>query len=665
MAETRNTRFQSSELGELDEDAALRSILEGTSSETGERFFFALVENLAKALKTHGAWITEYFPEQRRLRALAFWMDGQWVHNYETDLAGTPCEQVIGTANLVHFPDKLLELFPDDRDVTDIGAVSYIGIPLKDIDSRILGHLAVIDRRPMPAAPRVLAIFKIFADRATAEMRRLRAEKQVREREEKLRALFDSVMDGVIELDANLKVTRMNPAAEKAFRCTAEGAVGQDFSRLISAASRQKFQTLLRDLNAAPEYHHSLWIPAGLEALRLDGAEFPAEATLSRFDVDGQRFYCLILRNIYERIEADRKIHSLAAEAAYLREEIKNLRGFDEILGQSATLKRVLEDIEQVAATDATVLIFGETGTGKELVARAIHSASGRRDKPLITINCAAVPASLMESEFFGHEKGAFTGALRSTKGLFTQADGGTLFLDEIGDMPLATQSKLLRALQERQFYPVGGDSPVAVDVRVIVATNKDLQELVQKGLFRDDLYYRIHVIPILLPPLRERKEDIVPLVDQFLKKFSQQMKKDVKGITPEVLKMLMLHDWPGNVRELENAIEYAVAMTQKDLITEECVLQPKSSTGSDTAKGLSHQRYLNGDETLRPLKDARDAFEKDYLVQVLSMTEGNVTQAAKLAGKYRADLYDLLKKHDLTVESFKKAKSGELGSAD
>jgi two-component system response regulator GlrR len=294
-----------------------------------------------------------------------------------------------------------------------------------------------------------------------------------------------------------------------------------------------------------------------------------------------------------------------------------------------------------------------------------LHRLSPRGDRPFVTLNAAALPATLLEAELFGHEKGAFTGALRSTKGLFTQADGGTLFLDEIGDMPLATQSKLLRALQERQFYPVGGDSPVAVDVRVIVATNKDLQELVQKGLFRDDLYYRIHVIPILLPPLRERKEDIVPLVDQFLKKFSQQMKKDVKGITPEVLKMLMLHDWPGNVRELENAIEYAVAMTQKDLITEECVLQPKSSTGSDTAKGLSHQRYLNGDETLRPLKDARDAFEKDYLVQVLSMTEGNVTQAAKLAGKYRADLYDLLKKHDLTVESFKKAKSGELGSAD
>jgi PAS domain S-box-containing protein len=559
MAETRNTRFQSSELGELDEDAALRSILEGTSSETGERFFFALVENLAKALKTHGAWITEYFPEQRRLRALAFWMDGQWVHNYETDLAGTPCEQVIGTANLVHFPDKLLELFPDDRDVTDIGAVSYIGIPLKDIDSRILGHLAVIDRRPMPAAPRVLAIFKIFADRATAEMRRLRAEKQVREREEKLRALFDSVMDGVIELDANLKVTRMNPAAEKAFRCTAEGAVGQDFSRLISAASRQKFQTLLRDLNAAPEYHHSLWIPAGLEALRLDGAEFPAEATLSRFDVDGQRFYCLILRNIYERIEADRKIHSLAAEAAYLREEIKNLRGFDEILGQSATLKRVLEDIEQVAATDATVLIFGETGTGKELVARAIHSASGRRDKPLITINCAAVPASLMESEFFGHEKGAFTGATQRREGRFALAHRGTIFLDEVGELSLDLQAKLLRVLQEGEFNPVGSSVNKKVDVRVLAATNRDLDQAVRDGKFREDLYYRLNVFPIEVPPLRERKDDIGLLASAFANKFAQRIGRPIKPISEDCVSRLKAYSWPGNVRELQNVIERAV----------------------------------------------------------------------------------------------------------
>ncbi|HEY2919217.1 MAG TPA: GAF domain-containing protein, partial [Candidatus Binatia bacterium] len=186
------TRHLAPPLGGLDEGAALRTILEGTAKETGERFFFALVENLAKALNTHGAWVTEYDQECRRLRALAFWMDGHWIQNYETNLAGTPCEQVIDTADLVHFPNNLFELFPDDPDVTEIRAVSYMGIPLKDINGRILGHLAVIDRRPMPEEPRVLALFNIFAARATAEMQRLRAEKQVLEREEKLRRLFDS-----------------------------------------------------------------------------------------------------------------------------------------------------------------------------------------------------------------------------------------------------------------------------------------------------------------------------------------------------------------------------------------------------------------------------------------------------------------------------------------
>src|SRR5438445_732585 len=257
-----------------------------------------------------------------------------------------------------------------------------------------------------------------------------------------------------------------------------------------------------------------------------------------------------------------------------------------------------------------------------------------------------------IESALFGHEKGSFTGAVRSTRGLFTQSHAGTLFLDEIGDMPLSTQSKLLRALQERQFYPVGSDVPVEVDVRVIVATNKDLEEQVKKGLFREDLFYRIHVIPICVPPLRERKEDIVPLVESFLKKFSEQMKKEVKGLTPEALRKLMLHDWPGNVRELENTIEYAIAMTQDELVTEDYVLQTKAFA-SENGRGLSHD-YEVANQGLKTLKDARDAFERDYLVQVLAMTEGNVSQAAKLAGKYRADFYDLLKSTTLKSKSFR-----------
>jgi two-component system response regulator GlrR len=321
-------------------------------------------------------------------------------------------------------------------------------------------------------------------------------------------------------------------------------------------------------------------------------------------------------------------------------------------------MRSVLDVVTRIAKLDSTVYIHGESGTGKELIAKAIHLASARSEKAFVPLNCAALPETLLESELFGHEKGAFTGAVKSTKGLFTQAHSGTLFLDEIGDMPLSTQSKLLRVLQERQFYPVGSESPIEVDVRVIVATNKDLEEQVRKGLFRDDLFYRIHVIPIYLPALRERKEDIVPLVEHFLKKCSQQMKKEVKGLTPEALRKLMLHDWPGNVRELENTIEYAVAMAQKDIITDESVLQSKT-VPLDGARLSDFEKRDGSQDRLRPLKDARDAFERDYLVQVLSMTEGNVSQAAKLAGKYRADFYELLKKHDLKVEEFKRMKTG------
>ena len=551
-------------LGGLDEGVALRSILEGTANETGERFFTALVENLARALNTHGAWVTEYIQECRRLRALAFWMDGQWVQNYEVDIAGTPCEQVIDTANLVHFPDNLLELYPDEPDIKDVGAVSYLGMPLKDIDGRILGHLAVIDRRPIPEEPRVLALFSIFAARATAEMQRLRAEKQVREREEKLRGLFDSAMDAVIEFDQNLKVTRMNPAAEQAFHCEAQQVMGENFNSLLSEESRRKLRTLIHELGAPKPGRRSLWIPGGLQALPVGGKEFPAEATLSHFEIERQSFYSVILRNINDRLEADRKIHSLAAEAAYLREEIKSLCGFGAILGQSEALKRVLEDVEQVAVTDTTVLILGETGTGKELIARAIHGGSRRRDKPLITINCAAIPAALMESEFFGHEKGAFTGATQKREGRFALADRGTIFLDEIAELSLDLQAKLLRVLQEGEIAPVGSSHTNKVDVRVMAATNRDLSQAVRDGGFREDLYYRLNVFPIEVPPLRERGDDVVLLASAFAAKFAQRMGRSIEPLSEECKMRLRAYAWPGNVRELQNVTERAV-ITSRD----------------------------------------------------------------------------------------------------
>jgi two-component system response regulator GlrR len=341
-------------------------------------------------------------------------------------------------------------------------------------------------------------------------------------------------------------------------------------------------------------------------------------------------------------LQIDRALENrrLNVEIQRLKDLLEERYDFANIVARSEKMKKVLEMVSQIAKTESTVYIQGESGTGKELVSKAIHLASERKNRPFVAINCAALPEALLESQLFGHEKGAFTGAIRSTKGLFTQAHGGTLFLDEIGDMPLSLQAKLLRALQERQFYPIGSEKAVEVDVRVIVATQKDLESHVKQGLFREDLFYRIHVIPIELPPLRERKEDIPPLVEHFLSKFSQKMKKEVKGFMPQAMQKLMLYEWPGNVRELEHTVEYAVAMTHQDVITEDLVLQ---------TKGVVSQ------EPLKPLKEARDAYEKGYLIRLLEICEGNVSRAAALAGKYRADFYDLLKKHKLKSEDFRK----------
>jgi len=332
----------------------------------------------------------------------------------------------------------------------------------------------------------------------------------------------------------------------------------------------------------------------------------------------------------------------LTSEIDRLRELLSEKYDFKNIIAKSEKMRMVLESVTRIASTDSTVYIHGESGTGKEAIAQAIHLASGRKDKAFVAVNCAAIPETLLESVLFGHEKGAFTGAVKSSKGLFAQAHEGTIFLDEIGDVPLPVQAKLLRVLQERQFHPVGSEQQLEVDVRIVVATNKNLEDQVKLGLFREDLYYRIHVIPIELPPLRERREDIPLLVEHFIKKISEKMKKKVKGLTPVALQKLMFHDWPGNVRELENTIEYAVAMTTQDMITEELILPTKSSEPENLVKTL---------------KNARDAFEKTYLIQLLEITRGNVSIAAKMSGKYRADFYMLLKKHNLDPAAFKDQK--------
>ena len=546
-------------LENLDVDAALRTILEGTARETGAQFFKALVKNLALALNTHGAWVTEYFPESRRLKALAFWMGGQWLDDWEMVVDGTACERVVDERRLVHIPDNLLDIYGANPNVRAVGAASYMGMPLLDLDGKVLGHLAVLDMRPMPAEPRAQALFQIFAARAAAELRRLHVEAQVREREQKLGRLVDSAMDAIIELDRHLSITQMNPAAEKVFGCAPADMIGRTFSHFLAPDAREKLAHLVVDLDSRSQGQRSLWIPGGLDAIGLNGTNFRAEATMARFDVEREPFYTLILRNVNERIEAEQKIRSLTVEAEYLREEVKALIGVDEVVGISEPWLNVLRDVKEVAGTEATVLILGETGTGKEIIARGIHRVSRRHNKPLIKVNCAAIPATLIESEFFGHEAGAFTGATKKRDGRFTMAHGGTIFLDEIGELPLDLQTKLLRVLQEGEFEPVGSSQTRKVDVRVIAATNRDLKRGISEGNFREDLYYRLNVFPILLPPLRERRGDVGVLAAAFAARFAKNLGRSIEPLTPDCIQRLEAYHWPGNVRELQNIIERAV----------------------------------------------------------------------------------------------------------
>ncbi len=436
--------------------------------------------------------------------------------------------------------------------------MSYLGVPLLDTDGGVLGHLAVMDDRPMPEDPDKIAVFRIFASRAAAELRRLRRDRALREREEELRRLFESAMDAILELDGELRVTRVNAAAERVFGRTAPDLVGTSFGQLLTAESRGKLVYLVQDLGRRTAERRSQWIPDGLDAVRADGRTFPAEATISRFDVTGRPAFALILRDIDERVDAERRIRALLAEADSLRDELGALHGFDDIVGESPALRRLLADVERVAGEDTTVLITGETGTGKELIARAIHRRSGRAAKPLVAVNCAAIAANLQESELFGHEKGAFTGAVQRRDGRFVLADGGTIFLDEVGEMPMDLQAKLLRVLQDGEVHPVGAARARAVDVRVVAATNRDLERMAAEGTFRADLLYRLNVFPLHMPPLRERGDDVALLAETFARKLAARRGREAAPLTPEDRARLKRYDWPGNVRELQNVIERA-----------------------------------------------------------------------------------------------------------
>ena len=346
---------------------------------------------------------------------------------------------------------------------------------------------------------------------------------------------------------------------------------------------------------------------------------------------------------------AERK--QLKDEAASLRRELEGTFSFHNLIGKSAAMLEVYRLLEQAAQLDITVLLGGETGTGKEVAARAVHYHSSRKQRRFVPINCGALPPDLVESELFGHARGAFTGAAGAKAGLFEEAEGGTIFLDEIGELPLQTQVKLNRVLQEKEIRRVGDNSPVKVDVRVICATHRDLKAEAAAGRFREDLFYRLNVFPVRLPPLRERSEDLPLLAIHFLEKYARAFRREVSDLDSDALRVLTAYAWPGNVRELENAVERAVAVAKGSSVTPQD-LPPEISGGR---QGPALPPEVLPEAPLREVVDlARDRATRDYLVALMREYKGNVTKAAERAGMERESLHRLLKKHGLRTDDYR-----------
>lgn len=536
----------------------LRRIDEGTASVVGEHFFQSLTENLAAALGVRFVFVAEWLASGGRVRTLAFWKGDGFGENVEYDLEGTPCQRVI-RGEVCHYERDIQSQFPRDRDLVNLGAQSYLAVPLVSPTGKILGHLAALDDKPMPLTPEELSIFKIFGSRAGAELARKQVEAALKRNEEDLRDLFDEAPIAYVHEGLDTRFIRANKTAIKSLGITPDQIIGTYGKSFIpdTPEAQARVQDALASIGKGID-------TAGvvLELRRKDNGKPLWIKWWSRPDPSGTYTRTMFL-DITEQVLMEQEKARLEAANVYLQEEIKTTHNFEEIIGTSMPIRKVLQAIEKVAATDATVLVSGETGTGKELIARAIHHLSHRKNGVLVKVNCAAIPAGLIESELFGHEKGAFTGALTRKIGRFELADKATIFLDEVGEIPLELQTKLLRVLQEGEFERLGSAKTLKVNVRVIAATNRDLEKEVREGRFRSDLFYRLKVFPIALPALRDRAQDIPLLISYFVKKFSAAMGKKVDSVSVAAMDQLKRYPWPGNIRELEHVIERAVILSQ------------------------------------------------------------------------------------------------------
>jgi len=458
---------------------------------------------------------------------------------------------------------------------------------------------------------------------------RKKAEEALRHSEDQLRALFEFSPDAIVASDSEGRITQANAQVERFFGYSKAELLGQSIDILVPERFRRTHPARRHDYSERPRVRQ---MGAGLElyARRKDGSEFPVDIMLGPVETADGQIVLSVIRDLTEKRTAEEALQRSKQEKQYLEEELNTEHGFEDIIGESIGLKRVLKHVETVAATDVTVLILGETGTGKDLIARAIHHLSSRHERTLVKLNCAAIPTGLLESELFGHEKGAFTGAISRKIGRLELAHEGTLFLDEIGDLPLELQPKILRALQEKEFERVGSTQTIPVNVRLVAATNRDLTKMVAEKEFRSDLYYRLRVFPITIPPLRERREDIPLLVNYFVDKHSRQLYRKIETISPETMRALTRWDWPGNIRELENFIERAVILTNGPVLR-----APLAE--------LEFPQQANPPEgaTLQ-------ATEKEYILRVLREAKGKIAGpqgAAARLGLKRTTLNSKLKK--------------------
>jgi PAS domain S-box-containing protein len=433
--------------------------------------------------------------------------------------------------------------------------------------------------------------------------RRKKAEEALRRSEARLRSLFEFSPDAILVIDEKGKITEANAQVDSFFGYSRAELIGKTVELLIPEKFRQEHPGHREEYSAKPRVRA---MGAGLElyARRKDGTEFPVDIMLGPIAGPEGASVLAVIRDLTQKKRDEEALRRGELERRYLEEELQTDYRFEEIIGESRALKRVLKQVETVAREEATVLILGETGTGKELIARAIHELSPRRERTFVKLNCSAIPAGLLESELFGHEKGAFTGAISQKIGRLELAHEGTLFLDEIGDLPLELQPKILRALQEREFDRLGGTKTIPVNVRLIAATNRNLAKMVSEHEFRSDLYYRLRVFPIEIPPLRERREDIPVLVNYFVHKHSRRMNRQIATVPPETMEILRQWSWPGNVRELENFMERAVILTQGPILR-----APLSELKtSDEAAGQMDPNLENAEREhiLRVLKEAK-----------------------------------------------------------